>query len=198
MFGAIDEQNLVGVVGGGEGLVGDGEVADEGVVVVLGTGGALKDFVVGPVAAELLAVYGQITDESAEGGVVGVTAGVEAEHGGRVGGDGGPVGVQLAGMRVEKDEACLVALRGGQGTEVGDEPAREAVVGKDVEAPAEDESRPAGGLQGVQQVPGAGMDALRPGSTLALGCGGAGDGVQVGAFGVVEAQGGGERVKDFC
>ncbi|MEK8145274.1 hypothetical protein NKH18_39550 [Streptomyces sp. M10(2022)] len=63
-----------------------------------------------------------------------------------------------------------------------------------VEAPAEDEARPAGGLEGVQQVPGAGMDALWPGPALALGSG-TGEGMQMGAFGVIETQGARERVR---
>lgn len=156
-------------------------------VVVLGAGRALVDLVVGPVAAEFLAVDGQVSDEGAEGGVIGMAARVEAEHGGRVGGDGGPVLVQLAGVGIEEDEACLVAVGRGQGPEVGDQPSGEPVVGEDVEAAAEDEGGSARRFQGVQQSPGGGIDALRARAASAPGGRRTREGVQVLALGVVEA-----------
>jgi hypothetical protein len=192
----VDEQDLLGVVSRGEGLVGDGEVADQRVVVALGAGGALVDPLVGPVAAELRALDGQLADERAERRVIGVAAGVEAQHGGGVGGDGRPVRVQLPGVRVEEDEPGLVAVRGGQGPEVGDQPAGEAVVGEHVQAPAEDKSRAQHRFEGVEQVEGDGVDPLRAGPALALGRDGPREGVQVGSFRVVEVQGGGQRVED--
>jgi len=71
----------------------------------------------------------------------GVASRVQAQHGDGVRGDLVPVRVELTCVRIEEDEPCLIALRGGQFTKLGDQRARQSVVREHVEAPAEYEGR---------------------------------------------------------
>ena len=70
------DQGLVGVVDRSECLLGDGKVADEGVVQRVDRGGACPNPVVGPQGGEFRAGDRQGPDQRCENGVVGVLAGV--------------------------------------------------------------------------------------------------------------------------
>lgn len=95
---------------------------------------------------------GELNHERTEFRVVGIAPGLQAKHRGGVGGDLSPVGVELAGVRVEEDEPGLVAGGGGQLREVGDEPAGEPVLAQDVEAAAENEGRFQRVVEGVEHL----------------------------------------------
>ena len=77
-------------------------------LVTLGSGRTPVDPVAGPETPELGAVDGELTHERAEFRVVGIAPGLQAQHRGGVGGDLSPVGVELAGVRVE-DKAVFDA-----------------------------------------------------------------------------------------
>jgi hypothetical protein len=65
----------------------EGEIADERVEEAFGAGGVSDDVVIGPHTAEGVAVEGRLPDQLGELRVVGVTSGVEAQHGQAVAGD---------------------------------------------------------------------------------------------------------------
>ena len=69
----------VGCRGEGQGLEGDGEVADDGVADRFGSRGVGLHRVSRPPGAELGAVGGELADQRHEGGVGGVVAGDEAQ-----------------------------------------------------------------------------------------------------------------------
>jgi hypothetical protein len=120
-------------------------------VVVLRAGGALVNAVSRPQSPKLGAVDRQLADEAAEHGIVGIVAGVHAEHGRCVSGDLIPVLVQLAGVGIEEHESGLIPLIGGHGFEIGDEESRDPVLAEYVEAPAEDEGRAPGRVESVEE-----------------------------------------------
>jgi hypothetical protein len=91
-FGGVGEQALAGVGGQGEGLEGQVEVADDGMVEELDAAGVDSDVVRGPALSELFAAGGQLPDQVREVPVVGVAAGYpEVRVGRRARRQGAPV-----------------------------------------------------------------------------------------------------------
>jgi hypothetical protein len=74
-FGGPDHEHLPGVGGEVHAVVGEGEVADDGVVKVLGAGVVEADVVGGPAGAELGALSRELADEVGEAAVVGIAPG---------------------------------------------------------------------------------------------------------------------------
>jgi hypothetical protein len=62
-FGGPDHEHLPGVGGEFHAVVGEGEVADDGVVEVLAAGVVEADVVGGPAGPELGALGGELTDQ---------------------------------------------------------------------------------------------------------------------------------------
>ncbi|MEN0072161.1 MAG: hypothetical protein AAGC63_14370 [Propionicimonas sp.] len=133
-LGVVDHEGLVGIIAGGERLVADGEISDQGVVISLGAGAALVHAMPRPQPPELGGPDREVAHELTELGVVGVVTGVHAKHRHGVSGDLVPVGVELAGVWVQEHEAGLVPLEGRHGLEVGGQQGGEPVLSDDVEA----------------------------------------------------------------
>jgi hypothetical protein len=134
----VQAEGVVGVAGGGERLHTQEEFADERVVVVLGAMGAAHPVVVGPPAAEVLVPQGQLADQLGQLGVGAMGPRVQVQGGHGVAGDRLPVGVQLAGGLIEKDEPGQVAFPVRQRVEVGEQRAGHPVGGQHVQAAAGD------------------------------------------------------------
>ena len=116
-------------------LVGEFEVADDGVVEALGAGLVGADVVRGPAGAERLAAGGELADEVGEVAVVRVAAGFGAQDRDGVVGGAVPVDEEAFGARVEEDEAGVVGRPGrvrASSSEI--QRAAELVGGEDVEA----------------------------------------------------------------
>ena len=111
-FGGVDHQDEAGFGGDGELLVGEGQLADDGVVEPLGAGAMGADVVVGPQAPEGLALGGELTDEVLESAVVGVAPGLGAHDPDAHLGEQLPVGVEVAGGGVEELEPRQVGHAG--------------------------------------------------------------------------------------
>jgi hypothetical protein len=108
-FGGVGEQALAGVGGQGEGLEGQVEVADDGMVEELDAAGVDSDVVRGPALSGLFAAGGQLPDQVREVPVVGVAAGFGAQQGDGVVGGLVVVAEELSRVRVEEDEPGGVA-----------------------------------------------------------------------------------------
>ena len=104
-LGGVGEDRQAGVGGEVQALEVEAEVADDGVVEALDAGDVEADVVRGPVGAEHLALRRELADEVREVAVVGVAAGGGAQHGDDVARGAVPVEVEVAGARVEEDEA---------------------------------------------------------------------------------------------
>jgi hypothetical protein len=143
--GAGDER-LLGGLEGAERLLLDRQVPDERVAQVVFRGGAGLNRLVGPQPVELRARHDQLSDERGEGRIVGVRAGDQAQvadHGPRL---ARPVGVQVAGVRVEEDDlghvrASAGHARGGAVEVAGEQGVAHRVPREDVAAPAQDDRR---------------------------------------------------------
>ncbi|OLT24725.1 hypothetical protein BJF79_13315 [Actinomadura sp. CNU-125] len=165
----------------------------------LGADVVLADVVAGPAGAEVVAAGGQFADEFGEVPVAGVAARLGLQEGDGVVGGAVPVAPEVAGAGIEEDEPGVVGHgavrrldhRGVQG-------AAEGVGGEDVAAAVHDD----GGRvrHGVQYPLHGGPHPARGGAAPAApsGTGGAGQVFEVRAFGVVEAEGAGDRVQDAC
>ena len=97
-------QHLAGLGGDGELLVGEGELADHGVVEPLGAGAVGAHVVRAPEAAEGLAARGELADEVLQPLVVRVAAGLGAHDRDAHLREQVPVGVEVAGRGVEELE----------------------------------------------------------------------------------------------
>ena len=80
-FSGVDQEALAGIGRSGEGLEGQVEVPDDGVVKELDAAAVDADVVRRPAAAELLATGGELPDQVREVPVVGVAAGFGAQQG---------------------------------------------------------------------------------------------------------------------
>ena len=103
-FGGVDGEGEAGFGGHLETFVGEGELADDGVVEPFGAGAVVADVVAAPAGAEVVAAGGELADEVVELAVVRVAAGFgaqdrDADVGSRV-----PVGVEALAGRVEERE----------------------------------------------------------------------------------------------
>src|SRR3954454_19098198 len=103
--GGVGEDGEAGVEDDFQALVVELEVADVPVVEVLDAADVEADVVAGPVLAELVAAGRQLADEVGELAVVRVAAGGRAQRGDDVACDAVPVEVEVAGARIEEDEA---------------------------------------------------------------------------------------------
>ena len=196
-FGDVDEEVLT-LVGCWERLVGQVEVADDGVVEEFDAGGVDADVVGGPAGAELFAAGGELADQVGQVAVVGVAAGFGAQDGDGVVGDFVPVAEELVarGGRGRRTGRCWAARRGRR-RRVRTGLAR-GVGGQDRRGGRQDD----GGCARAWSRAGAGWSAGRAGRR---GCGvgargwragGAEQVDQVGAFGLVELQCLGDAVDD--
>ena len=131
-FGGIDGHRDTGFGSKVEALVGEGQVADDLVVEVLGAGAMGADVVRAPAPAELLTAGGQLADEVVKALVVGVLPSCGAKIGdGHVGGEV-PVGVEAVGGAVEEGEPGKVGRAGWVAVEVRVERSAEVVGGEEV------------------------------------------------------------------
>jgi hypothetical protein len=122
-LGGVGEEALAGVGGQGEGLEGQVEVADDGMVEELDAAGVDPDVVRGPAPAELFAAGGQLPDQVREVPVVRVAAGFGAQQGDGVVGGLVVVAEELGRVRVEEDEPGGV----GRSSRVGEGPVKLSV-----------------------------------------------------------------------
>ena len=132
------------------GLVGELEVADVGVVDLLGAGAVVAHVVGGPPQTEVVRACGELADEPGQGLVVRVPAGLGAEGGDDAAGALLPRGVEDAGRRVEEGEEGVVAAAGGIVEDGRQEGAPERVGGDDVHLPVAHPGRGAG--DGVEEA----------------------------------------------
>ena len=95
-FGGVDHEDEPGLGGDCELLVGEGEVAREGVVEAFGAGAVAANVVVAPEAPEDLALRGEFADEVLQFAVVRVAAGFGAHDADTHPGEQVPVGVEVA------------------------------------------------------------------------------------------------------
>ena len=190
-LGAVDGHARARHAREGEHVVGQRQVPDGRVVVGLGPAAVLVDVVAPPGGTEVLGVLGELGDDSGQGRVGGVTGGLHAQHGG----DNhlGPVPappVELRGGRPGEGEAGQV--RGPAGVL----PVHGVVQGTSQEVRANNVLRGSGRQrrgrdvgqdrpQGGRRIPGL-RGVLAP----------VGQGEQVGALDVVQAQGPGQGVED--
>ena len=160
-FGGVDQEHEPGLGGDGELLVGEGELADDGVVEPLGAGAVGADVVVGPEPAEGLAPGGELADEVLQPAVVRVAAGLGAHDADAHLGEQVPVRVEVAGGRVEELEPGQVRRAATVADDGRVERAAEGVGGEQVLVRVADErdavgdrlqrplqARPGGGLAG--------------------------------------------------
>ncbi|RRQ73097.1 hypothetical protein CQW39_30710 [Streptomyces griseofuscus] len=97
----VEAEGLAGVVGEGEGLVFEGELADEGVAVELGAVGVFEYIAVGPPLAEALVPHAQFADQFGQARIVRVAAGVETQSGRGAAGGRLPGGEDVVGGGVQ-------------------------------------------------------------------------------------------------
>ena len=143
-FGGVDGEGEAGFGGHLESFVGEGELADDGVVEPFGAGAVVADVVAAPAGAEVVAAGGELADEVVEQPVVRVAAGFGAQDGdadvrGRV-----PVGVEALTGGVEEREPGDVRRPARVGVHVAVEGAGESVGGEDVHAAVAHERRSGG------------------------------------------------------
>src|SRR6266702_3294214 len=119
---------------GRECFAGEFELADGGVAQGLGGRGVELDVVGGPPGAELFAAGRELTDQAGQAAVVGVAACFDAQGGDAVAGDDVPLGVEVAGTRVEEEVAGKVEAGGALCVDVGEQSPAGPVGGEDVHA----------------------------------------------------------------
>ena len=123
---------------------------------------------------------------------MGVAADVHVQDGDEAAGGRGPVVVQLAGGRIEEDIAGHVALAVRERVKVGVQSVGHPVAGQDVQTAAGDQGGDV--AQGIQYPVQARSYSLRRRRPV-LRAAGPGEGEQVAALDVVEAQGAGDGVQ---
>jgi hypothetical protein len=205
--GAGDDGQAV-VCGEGECFAGEFEFAGGGVAQRLGGCGVELDVVGGPPGAELSAAGRELTDQAGQAAVVGVAACFDAQGGDGVAGDEVPLGVEVAGTRVEEEVAGKVEAGGALCVDVGEQSPAEPVGGKDVHPVVADIGGSADAVKDAQQTlpharwargaarPGGPGPARRTAPRLA-GCAGGGSEIeQMRPLGLVELQGARQRVED--
>ena len=177
-------------------FVGEGEVADDGVVVALVAGLVGADVVRGPAGAEGVALGGELADEVGEVAVVWVAAGFGAQHRDGVVGDAVPLDEEAGRARVEEDEAGVVGRLAGREVHLGVQRVAELIGGQHVSASVLHQRGRVG--HRVDDALHARPDPLRGGAAASRGRrwpGGAGEIEEVCAFGVVEAEAAGESIE---
>jgi hypothetical protein len=180
-----------------EGVVVEGEVADQRVVERLGAAAVVVHVVGGPAHPELLAAHRQLPDQLGQGPVGRVAArlGAQAAHGGV--GDAVPVAVELGRLGVEEDEPGQVDRSDRVTERRRVQGVAELVGGQDVQTSvAQERGRPRHRLQqalhaGTHPL-GGGPPASRAGRV------GRADQVdEVGALDLIQLQGAGQGFEDL-
>ena len=162
----------------------------------------------GPPGAKLFAAGGELTDQIGQAAVVGVAASFDAQGGDAVAGDDLPLGVKVAGARVEEQVAGKVEAGGALGVDVGEQSPAEFVGSEDVHAVIADVGGCADAVEDAQHtLPHAGWagGAAQPAGPGAAwraalhlrGCvSGGGEVEQVCPSGLVELKSARQRVED--
>ena len=107
-LGGVGEQALSRFGRDREGFERELKVPDDRVADELDAGGVDPDVVGGPPDPELVAAGGQLPDQVRQPTVLGIAAGLGAQHGDSVAGDLVPVAEELGGVRVEEEEPRVV------------------------------------------------------------------------------------------